>query len=81
MANKHAGDCWIYAANGICTCGMLHRLSRISTGPDYEAHKEEIAKHEYNLYWLNNQEVPPVEPVSQEEMIKIMKEAGWRVPE
>jgi hypothetical protein len=75
----HDGDCWIYAINGVCTCGLLHIVNRDADNPDYKCLMENLWKHEGNLHYLNNIEIPKREPISDEKFKEIMEKAGWKV--
>jgi len=50
---NHDGDCWIYAANGICTCGLLHHIIRSPESKEYKSYEKEIEKHKVGLHTLN----------------------------
>lgn len=72
---RHDGDCWIYAANGVCTCGFLHEILPNADTGEWEKYKADIIKHETNLHYLNGIEVPKAKPVSDEEFEKEMKKS------
>jgi hypothetical protein len=74
MKTRHAGDCWIYAVNGVCTCGFLHSIIRDPESDEYEAHEEEIIKHQKGLYFLNGlrEGIPEPSKEQQEEAQKML---------
>lgn len=51
---RHDGDCTFYGRTMICTCGLLHRLIRKSSGQDYEDHLPAITMHQSNIWKLED---------------------------
>lgn len=58
MANikKHDGDCWIYAVNGVCTCGYFHEIIFKNDEEELDKNEKLITKHLASLHYLNSLE-------------------------
>lgn len=59
MKTKHDGDCWIYAINGVCTCGYFHQLASKFWGGTLDEEiensvKDDFYRHESILHKLNH---------------------------
>lgn len=66
MKTQHDGDCWIFATNGVCTCGYFRSL--VGTGKEPWKDPAYI-RHHYILNCLNgHHKIIEPAPVSPEEM-------------
>jgi len=50
---NHSGDCGIYAINGLCTCGFIHKINRSGKDDLIKEEEENLIKHFCNFYFLN----------------------------
>lgn len=79
----HDSDCWIYAVNGNCTCGLLHIIHRDPNSELYQQFSEDLMKHEMSLHFLNANRIPVAKSafkdMSEEEFISILRKAGWDI--